>query len=61
MTMEKPDDKAAFFTMVFAGDIGANKGNPFHIETPYGKPVAIGRGNAFDEIEELRAALEGEG
>ena len=59
MTTEA-DDKTYCFTIVFEGDIGAINGNPFHIETPYGKPVAIGRGDAFAELDELRAALEGD-
>lgn len=27
--------------------------NPFKVETPWGKPVAIGLGNALDEEDEL--------
>lgn len=45
------------FTLVFKGDIGKFKTNPMNAETPYGRPLAAGRGNAFDETEVLRDAL----
>lgn len=50
-SVASPDSE--YFTLVFAGDIGAVQGNPFHIITPYGTPIAVGRGNAFDRIDEL--------
>jgi hypothetical protein len=42
-----------YFTLVFEGDIRAYKGNPLKTETPFGVPVAVGVGNAFDQIESL--------
>lgn len=49
----KPDDYK-YFTLVFEGDIGKLKVSPMNTKTPFGKPVAAGRGDAFDEIERLR-------
>jgi hypothetical protein len=37
------------FTLVFKGDIGKFEKNPMNTETPFGKPVAAGRGDAFEE------------
>lgn len=52
---DKRDD--GYFTLVFKGDIRAFKGNPFKAETPFGIPVAVGVGDAFDRIAELEAKL----
>jgi hypothetical protein len=46
------------FTLVFQGDIGKFKASPMVVDTPYGRPIAAGRGCAFDEMEVLRDALE---
>lgn len=43
------------FTLVFAGNLKKFAGNPFHTDTPFGRPVGCGLGDAFAEI----AALEG--
>ncbi len=45
-----------YFTLVFKGDIGRFKKNPMLTETPFGRPVAAGRGNAFEEADALREA-----
>lgn len=39
------------FTVVFEGDIAKFEGNPLRVNTPFGKPFAIGMGNALDQIE----------
>ena len=47
------------FTIVFEGDIRELDRNPMMIESPFGKPIASGIGNAFDvtnNIEEVEAA-----
>jgi hypothetical protein len=44
-----------YFTLVFEGDIQKFKGNPLTTDTVFGVPVAVGIGNAFDQIEELEA------
>jgi hypothetical protein len=46
------------FTLVFEGDLSAFKGNPFHVETPFGKPHACGLGNAFEREDEAVAAVD---
>lgn len=46
------------FTLVFKGDIGKFKINPMLTDTPFGRPVAGGRGDAFEELDDLREALE---
>ena len=51
-------DQPKFFTIVFEGDIGAFKANPLKTETPFGVPYTIGRGNALDEMDDLREEAE---
>lgn len=44
----------AQFTVVFEGDISALPFNPMNThDTPFGRVIAAGYGNAFDEVEEL--------
>jgi len=45
-------------TAVFECDIQKIEGNPFHIETPFGKAISVGIGDAFSEIEELEARAD---
>ena len=47
--------KDEYYTLVFKGDIGQFPKNPFLIDTPFGRPVACGRGHALDDRE---AALD---
>lgn len=47
-----------YFTLVFKGDIGDHFANPLITNTPFGIPVASGKGNAFDEGDALIDALE---
>jgi len=42
-----------FFTLVFEGDITKFQGNPHLTDTPFGRPVASGIGNAFDAMENI--------
>lgn len=47
-------------TLVFDEDAGVFKGNPFKIETPYGTPCTVARGDMCehaDALEELCHAL----
>jgi hypothetical protein len=46
------------FTLVFKGDISKFKLNPLNTETPFGRPEAAGRGDAFEECNVLRERLE---
>jgi hypothetical protein len=46
------------FTLIFKGDIGRFKQSPMVTDTPYGRPIAAGRGNSFDEADVLIDALE---
>jgi hypothetical protein len=52
MTAYKIDNR--YVTMVFEKNISPIDYNPFEIETPFGKPVSVGIGDAFEEIEHLR-------
>lgn len=47
-----------FFTMVFEGDVTKIAKNVFKTKTPYGRPVAVGAGNAFDKIEKMHEMEE---
>jgi len=47
-------------TMMFEYNIKKLKTNPFHVETAFGKPIAIGLGNEFeraDKLQEMRDEL----
>lgn len=46
------------FTLVFDGDLSAFRGNPFHVETPFGKPLACGLGNIMEREAEAVAAAD---
>lgn len=46
------DDFKQHFTMVFEGDIGKFEKNPLLTDTPFGRPVTIGRGDAFAERDD---------
>ena len=46
------------FTIVFEGNIRDIDGNPMLIESPFGKPIASGIGNAFDVIENIHEIEE---
>lgn len=46
-----------YVTMVFKYDIRQFVGNPHDVETPFGKPVAIGIGDAFTERDAIEAEL----
>lgn len=58
MTTRKDDPRAKNFTLVFAGDIRTFKLNPLTTETPFGVAHTAGVGDAFEECDVLRAALE---
>lgn len=50
-----------YFTAVFECNITKFAGNPLKTETPFGVPVAVGIGDAFDKlahIEEIEEAAE---
>lgn len=49
----------AYFTLVFQGDLRKYPTNPHMTDTPFGRPVASGIGNVFDEVEALHSALSG--
>jgi hypothetical protein len=46
------------FTIVFDKDIREIKESPFQIETVFGTPVAIARGDLTEKIFELEAEIE---
>lgn len=39
------------FTLVFAGDLRKYRKNSHHTDTPFGRPIVVGLGNAFDEFD----------
>ncbi|MBR1230183.1 hypothetical protein JQ600_35400 [Bradyrhizobium sp. AUGA SZCCT0176] len=45
------------FTLVFEGNLRDFKGNPFKTDTPFGIPIIVGLGDAFEECEKLREEL----
>lgn len=47
-----------YFTIIFCGNIKKFLGNPFKTLTPFGYPVAIGSGDAFEELDRAREALK---
>lgn len=49
-----------YFTLVFRGDIRKFAGNPHKTDTPFGRPVVVGVGNAFDAFDELERLRESE-
>ena len=46
------------FTVVFEGQISKLDGNPLKYETAFGKVIACGIGNAFDELEQMHSSAE---
>jgi hypothetical protein len=48
----------SYFTIVFEGDLRNFKGNPFDTDTPFGKPFAVGHGDAFQEAQRLQQAMD---
>ena len=55
--MPLPPRNDEYFTLVFKGDIGKFKQNPMVTDTPFGRPVAAGRGDAFEEADRLRSMI----
>lgn len=51
-------DLKAQFTVVFDGDLRKIAGNPFRMDTPFGRPFSCGHGNAFEREEEALARIE---
>lgn len=46
------------FTILFEGDIKDIKGNPFKVETPFGRPKQIATEDVMAYAERLEEALE---
>lgn len=46
-----------FFTLVFSGNISKLPGNPHRTETPFGRAVVAGVGDAFAELDQVRSDL----
>lgn len=47
------------FTVVFEGDISKLPFNPMTAQTVFGKVIASGYGNAFEQVEELIEIIDG--
>lgn len=48
--MPRPEPKRRF-TVVFEGELAEISGNPFHVLSRFGKPVAIAVGDALDTLD----------
>ena len=58
--MDDPRDTpelTSAFTVIFPGDIRKFAENPLGATTPFGVSIAVGMGNAFDEIERLQREI----
>ncbi len=51
------DDEGTYFTLVFEGDLRRLRLNPYLGDTPFGRPIASGLGNAFDQMDALEALV----
>ncbi len=45
------------FTLIFEGDIADFEGNPFHTDTPFGKPCGASMGDLMEESGRYWEAL----
>ncbi len=50
-------EESGCYTVVFNGRPRDLPGNPFKIESPFGRPIAMGYGNAFDAKDEVSDVL----
>lgn len=46
------------FTVVFRGDVRAIKDNPFLTDTPFGRPSAVGTGDAFEALAQAEVVTD---
>ena len=46
------------FTIVFNGKLNDYAGNPFHADTPFGKPQLVSDGDLSDRVDDLEEALQ---
>lgn len=51
---DTPKDR---FTLIFNGDIIDFKGNPFHVDTPFGRPQVVSVGDLAQERDRFEDAL----
>ena len=56
-----PEHYTKHFTLVFAGDLRDHAGNPFLIDTPYGRPVGVSLGDVCIERDLLEEQLRDAG
>jgi len=47
------DDETRYITVKFEFDLRTLEGNPFFLETPFGRPIQIGLGDIFQERDDL--------
>jgi hypothetical protein len=48
-----------YVTIGFAMSVEDLPGNPFKIDTPFGQPDTIAKGNVFDERDQLQDRVDG--
>lgn len=53
-------ERQTYFTVVFEGHPRNLPGNPFHIESVWGIPVTIAKGDMLAQIESLCESIEAE-
>lgn len=51
---DAPKDR---FTLIFDGDIIDFEGNPFHVDTPFGRPQVVSVGDLAQERDKFEEAL----
>ena len=51
---DAPKDR---FTLIFDGDIIDFEGNPFHVDTPFGRPQVVSVGDLAHERDRIEDAL----
>ena len=54
-TPSNEDERNRYCTIVFEFDIRKTETNPFDIDTPFGKPVIISKGDQLSKVDEEEA------
>lgn len=56
--MTDEEKQAEGMTVFFRFDPAKIGGNPFHVDTPFGRPATVSRGNEFERADALQARLD---
>lgn len=55
--MAETDGRERFCTIVFECNLRQFKGNPLHVDTPFGRPVLVAVGNVTEDRDWLESQL----